>query len=375
MKRLVLMVIPALICGAILTSCTENDADTKEFIVSFDSNGGGEVLPQTVREGEKAVKPEIDPTLNGYTYVAWYKEVELTTEWKFDTDIVTADITLYAEWIEDTDKEEPECDECDEFCLCANVEDFYKTAPFINAYLENLSKNNLNDEQKLQSLIEWLNLQPCIISAKLEPENIPTSSGLNTKSTPIQPPRGTIAILLDENGTTKDLFLEVGPAYPYMSDLWVATNYRYMKPREVRVITQPLSPTSMVFDFINSFDFEVLSLGFIYYSSTTHSRDDILSNLSKPYITGVEIAWPTGTQIFISPTFHSMENRNYQADWLQFMAAYHLFETNPFEPSGAVITFLVPRGQEREWAAKFLANYEFVNSTGVNYGYRSMIIR
>jgi hypothetical protein len=92
-----------IIFGAALTSCTENDDNPRKFIVSFDSNGGSEVPPQTIREGEKAAKPEIDPTLNGHTFVVWYKEMELSTEWKFDTDVVIADITLYAEWIENDD--------------------------------------------------------------------------------------------------------------------------------------------------------------------------------------------------------------------------------------------------------------------------------
>jgi len=67
--------------------------------VTFNSNGGSEVAPQTVAEGAKATKPA-DPTKEGYTFDGWYKESGLTTEWKFDTDVVTTAITLYAKWNE-----------------------------------------------------------------------------------------------------------------------------------------------------------------------------------------------------------------------------------------------------------------------------------
>lgn len=67
------------------------------YTVTFDSNGGSAVPDQGVYEGEKVTKPG-DPTRGGYTFVAWYKEEGLTTEWKFDTDTVSSNITLYAKW-------------------------------------------------------------------------------------------------------------------------------------------------------------------------------------------------------------------------------------------------------------------------------------
>jgi len=73
---------------------------TKTHTVTFDSNEGTPVEPQTIKDGEKAKKPA-DPTRSGYTFASWYKEAALTTEWKFDTDVVIADIVLYAKWIMD----------------------------------------------------------------------------------------------------------------------------------------------------------------------------------------------------------------------------------------------------------------------------------
>jgi len=255
--------------------------------------------------------------------------------------------------------------ECGDFGLSANAEDFSKTAPCINEHLSSLPKD-WSDEQKLQSLIDWLNSHSCIISATLETEKAKNSNVPTTKSTPLEPPRGVIAIRLDGDGVTEDILLEVGPRYPYTSDLWVATGYRYMKPREVRLATQ-LSTVSTVFAFINSFNFEVLWLHNMWFSSTTHSRDYVLDNLSeqKNYIAGFGIV--PGSQTF-TPTFHSLENKDYQADWLKFMTDYNLLETN----SSAQITFLVPKGKEKEWIEKFLADYEFVITADINWGYESM---
>jgi len=75
------------------------------FTVTFHSNEGSAVAPQTVAEGGKATKPD-DPTRSGYKFVAWFKKIELTNDWKFDFDVVISDVTLYAKWIEWTDEEE-----------------------------------------------------------------------------------------------------------------------------------------------------------------------------------------------------------------------------------------------------------------------------
>ena len=98
MKKVVLnyLVIAALMVSAAFTSC-DDETKSQEFTVTFESNGGSSVETKTVKEGEKVKKPT-DPTREGYAFVAWFKETTLSTEWKFDTDIVTADMTLYAKW-------------------------------------------------------------------------------------------------------------------------------------------------------------------------------------------------------------------------------------------------------------------------------------
>ena len=74
---------------------SENPANT--YTVNFDSRGGSVVASQTIAEGGKVTKPA-DPTKDGYTFVKWRKNSVWGLEWKFDTDTVTTDTTLVAEW-------------------------------------------------------------------------------------------------------------------------------------------------------------------------------------------------------------------------------------------------------------------------------------
>lgn len=64
--------------------------------VTFDSNGGSTVQSQSVTSGAKATEPTA-PTKEGFTFVGWYSDEDLETEFDFDT-AITADTTLYAKW-------------------------------------------------------------------------------------------------------------------------------------------------------------------------------------------------------------------------------------------------------------------------------------
>ncbi len=68
-----------------------------QYIVTFDSQGGSAVAPQTVAHGLKAIAPA-DPTRTGYTFDGWFKEAAGTNAWTFTTDTVTAATTLYGKW-------------------------------------------------------------------------------------------------------------------------------------------------------------------------------------------------------------------------------------------------------------------------------------
>ena len=64
------------------------------FTVTFVSNGGTEIAPQQIKQGEKAVKP-IDPEKTNYVFVGWYNG---ETEWNFGTMKVNGSVTLTAKW-------------------------------------------------------------------------------------------------------------------------------------------------------------------------------------------------------------------------------------------------------------------------------------
>ncbi len=67
------------------------------YTVTFDSNEGSAVEPQTVVEGELALEPA-DPTKDGFAFGGWYLDAGFETEHLF-TEAVMGDITLYAKWI------------------------------------------------------------------------------------------------------------------------------------------------------------------------------------------------------------------------------------------------------------------------------------
>ena len=41
-----------------------------------------------------------------YRFDGWYRDAACTKEWKFDTDIVQADMTLYAKWLYDAGRQD-----------------------------------------------------------------------------------------------------------------------------------------------------------------------------------------------------------------------------------------------------------------------------
>ena len=68
--------------------------------VTFDAQGGTpKPNPVQVEHGKKVAKPA-DPAKDSFIFGGWYKEKEYKTPWNFQTDTVTANITLYAKWNE-----------------------------------------------------------------------------------------------------------------------------------------------------------------------------------------------------------------------------------------------------------------------------------
>lgn len=67
------------------------------YTVTFKTNGGSEVASQSIYAGECAYRPA-NPTKEGYVFENWYMDADLTVAYDF-TRPITADITLYANWI------------------------------------------------------------------------------------------------------------------------------------------------------------------------------------------------------------------------------------------------------------------------------------
>ncbi len=64
--------------------------------VTFNSNGGSSVAPQTFTRGGKATQPE-DPTKENTTFLGWFEDLTNENAFDFNTEI-NSDKTLYAKW-------------------------------------------------------------------------------------------------------------------------------------------------------------------------------------------------------------------------------------------------------------------------------------
>ena len=114
MKRLLFLVVITLVLCMLFSACQKicphkygddgvckicahvsEDVDKATFTVTFDSDGGSNVRPQTVVEGEKAYEPGT-PKKVGYRFDGWYLNGE---RWLFRQYVVTEDITLTAKWV------------------------------------------------------------------------------------------------------------------------------------------------------------------------------------------------------------------------------------------------------------------------------------
>lgn len=72
--------------------------EKQKYTINFNTNGGNSISSQEIEEGNKAIRPS-NPIKNGYTFVDWYKNSNLTQVFDFNTPI-NENITLYAKWEE-----------------------------------------------------------------------------------------------------------------------------------------------------------------------------------------------------------------------------------------------------------------------------------
>jgi uncharacterized repeat protein (TIGR02543 family) len=87
------------LCALLFTGCggDAGGGGVTQYTVTFDTNGGGEIEEQAVANGGLVSQPS-NPAKTNNAFSGWYKESACTSPWNFNSDTVTADITLYAKW-------------------------------------------------------------------------------------------------------------------------------------------------------------------------------------------------------------------------------------------------------------------------------------
>ena len=104
-KKRILLVLAiltmAILLSCALVACTKaetQDAQKKEITISFDTQGGSEITPITIRSGESLTLPKT-PTKEGYVFDGWYLDSNCIEAYD-DSYVVSKNITLYAKWRE-----------------------------------------------------------------------------------------------------------------------------------------------------------------------------------------------------------------------------------------------------------------------------------
>ena len=90
---------PATTTPAQTTTTTTGATQTQKFTVTFNAQGGSAVQAQEVNAGQKATKPA-DPSKEGFEFDGWYKEAACENVFDFATETVSANVTVYAGWID-----------------------------------------------------------------------------------------------------------------------------------------------------------------------------------------------------------------------------------------------------------------------------------
>ena len=106
MKKRILSIL--LLCCMVLTLlpvtafATGELRDSTNVTVTFDSDGGSAVEPQSVPQGQLVQRPAA-PTKDGYTFIGWYNKADLQyinlPEWNFDYPVFE-NMELVAQWME-----------------------------------------------------------------------------------------------------------------------------------------------------------------------------------------------------------------------------------------------------------------------------------
>ena len=80
------------------------DASKTTHTVTFDRKGHGTAPDDKIVISGEKISGVGCGTDEVYSFVGWYKETDCTNKWDFASDTVTSDITLYAKWVEVSNK-------------------------------------------------------------------------------------------------------------------------------------------------------------------------------------------------------------------------------------------------------------------------------
>lgn len=163
---------------------------TAAFIVKFNAYGGTEIPDLTVKRNSLVVRPA-DPSRTGNNFWAWYKEASYITQWNFEKDIVTSNLTLYARW------ENPETSPSNPEVM--TVSGAYVTGTEINYTVSNsVTTLPLGDKIKVTTGCTWI-----LARDDSGVNTVPSfaASDLNTGKNVFY------VIVVSQNGTTRKLYV------------------------------------------------------------------------------------------------------------------------------------------------------------------------
>ncbi len=91
-----------------LRAALDAQATEQQVTVTFDTNGGSQVDPQTIEKNSTVHRPD-DPVKEGFVFTGWYIDKECTEKFDFDA-LITEDLTIYAGWDKQQLPEDPASD-------------------------------------------------------------------------------------------------------------------------------------------------------------------------------------------------------------------------------------------------------------------------
>ncbi|MBX2966345.1 MAG: hypothetical protein KF845_09385 [Cyclobacteriaceae bacterium] len=241
-----------------------------------------------------------------------------------------------------------------DFCSNLNLENIDKSIPVINQFLAKLP-DGTSKEQTFESLKAWLNSFPCNVNATIL-YALDLTSGHEQMN--------GIAIHVNDKEVIRELTLDFAVVDNMIAYSQI-TGYVYYKQDAIHVKTK-YTDINEVFDFINSLEFGVKQIENGTYLSSLAADTDVLQSIitnlkAKSYTTD---SWVTGhlhwynANIVVFIRLYDMENKNYQADWIETMNEYQ-FE-NYVNGAKHTIVFYIPEGTGEQWETNF-TEYDFVD--------------